>query len=135
MRAVQYDGRVFPFENDSFDVVWANAVLEHVGNFDRQVFFVREMRRVGKVLFFSTPNRGFPIELHTCLPRVHWLPKAACERGLHRPGRSGFTGDYMHLLTYAELRRVLEAAGIRRPRIFRNRICGWTMDFAVWVGP
>jgi hypothetical protein len=93
------------------------------------------MKRVGKVLFFSTPNRGFPFELHTYLPLVHWLPKAACDRCLRWLGRGAFAGDYMHLLSHRELRRVLQAAGIRNYRLFRNRICGWTMDFAVWVDP
>ena len=135
VRAVRYDGRVFPFEDNSFDVVWANAVLEHVGDFERQVFFVKEMRRVGTLLFFSTPNRGFPLELHTYLPLLHWLPKTAHDACLQRLGRGAFAGDYMHLLTHRELRRVLAAADIQNYRIFRNRICGWTMDFAVWAGP
>ena len=135
VRAVQYDGRVFPFQDRSFDVVWANAVLEHVGDFDRQVAFVKEMKRVGEILFFSTPNRGFPLELHTYLPFVHWLPKPAHDRWLRRLGRGDFAGEYMHLLTRRELQRVLSAAGIAAYRLFQNRVCGWTMDFAVWVGP
>ena len=134
VRAVQYEGRVFPFEDNSFDVVWSNAVLEHVGDFGRQVAFVKEMKRVGKVLFFSTPNRGFPLELHTYLPLIHWLPKSTHDAFLRRLGRDDYTGDYMHLLTHRELGRVLAASGIQNHRIFRNRICGWTMDFAVWVG-
>ena len=134
VRAIQYDGMVFPFADQEFDVVWSNAVLEHVGNFGRQVEFVKEMKRVGKNLFFSTPNRGFPIELHTYFPFLHWLPKSAHDTCLRRLGRGDYAGDYMHLLTHRGLQRVLSAAGIRDYRIFRNRMCGWTMDFAVWVG-
>ena len=130
--AVRYDGAAFPFAAGSFDAVWSNAVLEHVGGFERQVAFVRELRRVGQRVFFSTPNRGFPLELHTRLPFVHWLPKSVCDRILRRLGRGHAAGDYMHLLGISGLRRVLAAAGVRKPRIIRNRLAGWTLDFAVW---
>lgn len=133
VRVVRYDGSIFPFDDKSFDVVWSNAVIEHVGNFDRQVLFVKEMARVGRRVFFSTPNRGFPIELHTRLPLVHWLPKPACDRLLKRLGRGFAAGDYMHLLTRGALCRVLHAAGVERYRIFANRLAGWPMDFVVDV--
>ena len=132
VRTVRYDGTVFPFEDQTFDVVWSNAVLEHVGDFDRQVQFVKEMKRVGCQVMFSTPNRGFPIELHTRLPLVHWLPKPTCDRVLRRLGRGFATGDYMHLLTRGALERVLHAAGVQY-RIFCNRLLGWPMDFVVFL--
>jgi SAM-dependent methyltransferase len=133
VHAVCYDGRNFPFPDRSFDVVWSNAVIEHVGDFDRQVLFVKEMARVGRRLFFSTPNRGFPIELHTRLPLVHWLPKPICDRWLRRLGRGFAAGDYMHLLTRSRLRSVLRAAGVENPRIIANRLAGWPMDFVVFA--
>ena len=36
-----------------------------------------EALRVGRRVFLTTPNRWFPIEVHTRLPLVHWLPEAA----------------------------------------------------------
>lgn len=115
-------------------MVWSNAVIEHVGDFDRQVLFVREMARVGHRVFFSTPNRGFPIELHTRLPLIHWLPKPVCDRILHRLGKGFATGDYMHLLTRGALRRVLHAAGVTRYRVFANRLAGLSLDFVAFCG-
>lgn len=73
--AVQYDGATLPFADRTFDIVWANAVLEHVGDADAQVRFLQELFRVGQTVFLSTPNRFFPIEVHTRFPLVHWLPK------------------------------------------------------------
>ena len=32
-----------------------------------------------KIFFITTPNRFYPIEFHTKLPLIHWLPK-----GIHR---------------------------------------------------
>jgi hypothetical protein len=46
----------------------------------RQQAFVREALRVGRRVFLTTPNRWFPIELHTRLPLVHWLPKPLAAR-------------------------------------------------------
>ncbi len=134
VRVVRYDGNIFPFEDQAFDVVWSNAVVEHVGDFERQVRFVKEMARVGKSVFFSTPNRGFPIEIHTRLPLVHWLPKPACDHVLRRLGKGFAAGDYMHLLTKGALRRLLRAAGVAEYRIVANRLLGLTMDFSVWIG-
>ena len=74
---VQGDACALPFPDGMFDVVHSNAVIEHVGGRDRQAAFVREALRVGRRVFLTTPNRWFPIEVHTRLPLVHWLPERA----------------------------------------------------------
>ena len=60
----------------ALDVVFSNAVIEHVGGREEQRRFVAEALRVGRRAFVTTPNRWFPIEVHTRLPLVHWLPEA-----------------------------------------------------------
>jgi SAM-dependent methyltransferase len=77
---VQADALELPFPDDSFDVVFSNAVIEHVGDRERQRRFVAEALRVGRRAFITTPNRWFPIEVHTRLPLVHWLPDGAANR-------------------------------------------------------
>ena len=71
---VQGDACALPFEDGAFDVVFSNAVIEHVGGRDRQRRLVSEALRVGRRVFVTTPNRRFPVEVHTRLPLVHWLP-------------------------------------------------------------
>jgi methyltransferase family protein len=61
-----------PFDDNCFDIAVANAVLEHVGSFENQAFFVRELCRIAQRVFLSVPNRFFPIEHHTALPLVHY---------------------------------------------------------------
>ena len=75
-RYVQGDALALPFEDGAFDVVFSNAVIEHVGGEDEQRRFVAEALRVGRRAFITTPNRWFPLEVHTRLPLVHWLPDA-----------------------------------------------------------
>jgi SAM-dependent methyltransferase len=74
VRTVVADGRSLPFADGEFDVAFSNAVVEHVGGPAEQAAFVQELCRVAKRVFVTTPNRWFPIEVHTLLPVVHWLP-------------------------------------------------------------
>ena len=70
------DAKNTMLENNSFDIVHSNATIEHVGSFEEQVLFVKEMFRISKEsIFIQTPNRFYPIDFHTILPFVHWLPK------------------------------------------------------------
>jgi hypothetical protein len=60
------DGRDLPFPDGSFDHVHSNAVIEHVGNRANQAKFLSELWRVSRrSLFVTTPNRWFPVEVHT----------------------------------------------------------------------
>lgn len=68
---IQADGRKLPFGDKSFDLVFSNAVIEHVGQKEDQLIFVREHDRVGKSWIFTTPNRMFPIESHTQVLLIH----------------------------------------------------------------
>ena len=43
-----------------------------------------EALRVGRRAFITTPNRRFPIEVHTRLPLVHWLPDPTRARVVRR---------------------------------------------------
>jgi SAM-dependent methyltransferase len=77
---VQGDACALPFPDGTFDLVHSNAVVEHVGGRERQEALVREALRVGGRVFLTTPNRWFPIEVHTRLPLVHWLPEPLASR-------------------------------------------------------
>lgn len=63
-----------PFADSSFDIVYSNAVVEHVGSREQQRLFVHELCRVGKRVFITTPNRLFPVEHHTALPLINYFP-------------------------------------------------------------
>ena len=71
------DGRDMFFENNEFDVVISSATIEHVGSFENQLKFVSECYRISKYkTFITTPNRYYPIEFHTKIPLLHFLPKS-----------------------------------------------------------
>lgn len=77
VKIVIYNGDVFPFKDKEFDICWCNAVLEHVGNRDKQEKFLKEICRVAKEAFITIPNRYFPFEVHTKILLLHYLPKKA----------------------------------------------------------
>ena len=68
------DGRNLPFADKNFDLVVSFATLEHAGSRQEQHRFVQEACRVGKSVCIVIPNRWYPIEFHTLMPFVHWLP-------------------------------------------------------------
>jgi SAM-dependent methyltransferase len=88
---VQGDACALPFADGEFDVVYSNAVIEHVGDRERQRQFVSEAIRVGRRVFITTPNRRFPVEVHTRLPFVHWLPDALSHPVYRATGREAAT--------------------------------------------
>lgn len=86
VRFVRIEPGVLPFRDDEFDLLFCSAVLEHVGDRDAQRAFVHEAIRVARRVFFTTPNRWYPLEFHTLLPFVHWLPQSTHQRMLRAVG-------------------------------------------------
>jgi hypothetical protein len=85
VRAVRADGRRLPFADGEFELGFSNAVIEHVaGGRSGQRQFVGELCRVARRVFVTTPNRWFPLDPHTLLPFVHWLPPSALRERVFR---------------------------------------------------
>lgn len=105
VEVVLADGRALPFADRSFDVAFSNAVVEHVGTRADQARFVAELCRVADRVFCSTPNPAFPIEVHSLLPFVHWLPDGPRRAAFRRTGRGYWAEpDHLRLVSARELR-------------------------------
>lgn len=81
------------YPDNYFDIVYCSSVIEHVTipkkdvwslnsgrkfkeySFDRQKKFANEIRRLGRQYFVQTPYKYFPVESHTWLPFLSWLPR------------------------------------------------------------
>jgi hypothetical protein len=139
------DGRALPFRDGSFDIVFSNSVIEHVGAAAGQQRFANEVARVGRAYWVQTPNRWFPVEQHLLTPLVHWLPKSWQRAIVPRftvwaavmrvsPDRRQFYLDHylseVNLLDARDLCRLFPNG-----RLIRERLCGWTKSLIVRDGP
>jgi SAM-dependent methyltransferase len=89
-----------PFDDNEFDLAYANSVIEHIPP-DRRERFAREVRRVARGWYVQTPAIGFPIEPHSLLVGAHWLPMSL-RRRYWRLG-AGSDVDEIRLLRRREL--------------------------------
>jgi SAM-dependent methyltransferase len=87
---LEADLRSIPLPDGYFHAGLCNAVVEHAGTREQQRALVREVCRVCRRVVFTTPNRWFPVELHTLLPFLHWLPDDQYRTALRLLGQSYF---------------------------------------------
>ncbi len=131
----QADGRALPFADASFDHVHSSAVLEHVGSREEQIRFIAEMWRVArKGIYLTTPNRWFPVEFHTVLPLVHWLPHPAFAAVLRGLGMSFFADTAnLNLLSGRLLQDQARAAKITGAHVDSVALMGWPSNLVLWA--
>jgi ubiquinone/menaquinone biosynthesis C-methylase UbiE len=129
------DGRKLPFASGSFDVVHSSAVLEHVGSFDEQRRFVHELTRVAKrVIFLTTPNRWYPIEFHSLLPFLHWLPKPWFRRLLHGTRYHFFSLEQnLNLLDRREIFKLCGGLDVQSVTVGSHRLMGLPSNLLVTI--
>jgi len=72
--ALTADGCCLPFTDKSFDIVFSNAVMEHISS-ELQRRMASEIMRVGRSWFITTPNFWFPVEMHHRIPLFQFLPQ------------------------------------------------------------
>ena len=127
LKFVLASGLDLPFQNSSFDYVHSSAVLEHVGSRQNQSLFLKEIWRVArKGIFVTTPNRWFPIEFHTIMPLVHWLP-ATTFRKICKMRKLDFfaSEENLNLLSVSDLRRIATEAGLENIQVTSVALAGW----------
>ena len=60
----------------SSDLILSNATIEHVGSRKKQIQMIKNIIKLTKKVFIIiTPNRYYPIDFHSKIPLIHWLPK------------------------------------------------------------
>lgn len=127
------DACELPYADNQFDIVYSNAVIEHVGVLEDQERMAREVMRVGKGWFVTTPNRWYPFEFHLRMPLIHWLPRSLTARAARlwsfnhvaRHYQSGLTPDF-RLLSVRQMRQLFPGS-----KIIAQRITFWPETIVV----
>jgi hypothetical protein len=68
------------FDDNSFDFVFSNSVIEHVGDESRQAQFAGEARRLAPAYWIQTPSTLSVMEPHTGIPFYWSLPRPVREK-------------------------------------------------------
>ena len=61
----------------SFDVVFSNSLIEHVGGHARRVELAHQVHELAPRHWLQTPYRYFPLEPHWLFPGMQFMPAAA----------------------------------------------------------
>lgn len=128
------------FADGSFEVVFSNSVIEHLGTLARQRRMAAEVVRVGRRYFVQTPNFWFPLEPHFLVPGFQFLPVRLRVDLLRRfsLGHYARTADpvaaehavrLIRLMTRRELRAAFPGG-----QIWSERVAGLTKSFIVHGG-
>ena len=125
---VKGDARKTSFPDKSFDLAFSNSTIEHVGTWEDQQAFARELCRVGKRVYCQTPARGFFFEPHYFTPFVvwfgwlikrYWFVRHCTYYGIRwKPSREQVRDFQTHLrlLNYAEMQQLFPGCTIHRER-------------------
>ena len=123
LKYVKADALRLPFPDDAFDLALSFAVVEHVGSRERQRDFVAELLRVGKRCLITTPNRWYPVEFHTVLPLLHWLPPTHYRKILRCLGQEFFASEeHLNLLGAQDLLSLIPSD--KKGRLINFRLLG-----------
>ncbi len=122
-------GEPLPFKDGQFDILFCSAVLEHVGTREQQKFFLKECMRISKKIFITTPNRYFPVEMHTFLPFLHWLPWPVFQK-IVRKLKGEFWAD-IHNLNLVSGRDIKEMFGEGTFSISYIKTLGWNSNLVI----
>ena len=124
------------FSNDEFfklksDIVISNATIEHVGSFENQIKMVNNIINLSKKKFIIiTPNRYHPIDFHTKIPFLHWLPKVIHRKILSLVGLSFYSREEnLNLLSKTDLIKIMNDLNFKNYKIFNIKLLGFVSNF------
>ncbi len=131
------EGEPLPFPDRFFDILSCSSVIEHITvpkdqvwslssgsefkrrSLHRQQQFAKEIKRLGRQYFVQTPNKYFPIESHTWLPIVAYIPRPILLPILRLTNRIGVkkTNPDWYLLNENEFSNLFQNSNVLKEKV------------------
>ena len=116
------------------DFVISNAVIEHVGSYTKQQKMIQNIIKLSKKYFvIQTPNRYHPIEFHTKMIFIHWLPKNIFRKILKVLGMVSFSKEKnLNLISEKDINKLFKKyKDVVEYKIFKINFLGFTSNFVI----
>jgi hypothetical protein len=128
-------GTNIDLKNNLYDTVYCSATIEHVGCFKNQIKLIEELYRVSKnYVFITTPNKHYPIDFHTKLPLIHWLPKKIHRKILKFLGLDFYSlEENLNLLNKKELHKIMIVLKIINYKIISFKFLFFTSNLILVI--
>ena len=92
------------------------------------------MRISKKYVFIQTPNRFFPIDFHTFLPLIHWLPKSIHRKILKGVGLSFYSYEKnLNLLSKKDLISFCKNLDLKNFEIIKYKLFLMTSNLIIII--
>lgn len=97
-------------KNFKSDLVISNATIEHVGGFNNQIKMCENIIKLSNKYFvICTPNKYYPLEFHTKIPFLHYLPEKIYRIVLRKIGLDFFSNENnLNLLSKKKLIEIMK---------------------------
>ncbi len=92
------------------DLVISNATIEHVGNEKNQLKMLQNIVKLtNQICIIITPNRFYPVDFHTKLPLLHFLPKKFHRKILKLIGFNFYSDEKnLNLLSKRDINKLID---------------------------
>ena len=80
VRILQADAQIRTLKKQTFDIVISHHVVEHVDQHELYIRTLSRLMKPGAILFIACPNRLWPVEAHSKLPLIHYLPRQVAKK-------------------------------------------------------
>ncbi len=92
------------------------------------------MRISKKFVFIQTPNRFYPIDFHTLLPFIHWLPKKYHRKILRYFGMKFYSLESnLNLLSVKEIKKICKFLNLKDFKIIRYKLFFMTSNLILVI--
>ena len=121
----------------SYNLVLCSATLEHIGSLKNQELGVLNLLALAnKYLLITVPNRWHPIEFHSRLPVIHWLPEKLWRKifSLIPSVRHLSQIDNLNFISPKTIKSLLyKNVKTKSIQVFRIKLFGFTSNYAILV--